>query len=95
MSVDISDLVVEIERRVRVDALEKIEAAFGVKGRKAAVRIPDGETALSWIEKNPGSSVTEISAALGYDAKPEVAGLLAERKIKRKGVKRGTRYYPR
>ena len=105
-SAEVGDLRRQIDEHKKAirDLEEKIkgsvEAASPVRrGRgAAAVSLPAGERAervLTALEGQAGVSVADLSAKIGFDGpslKKTLEELVAERKIKRTGKARGTKY---
>jgi len=70
------------------------------KGKRAK-RTPEdvakmGEAVVAYVAKNPGVSVEQIKMALGVETKDlqlPIVRMVAAKKLKTKGQKRGTRYF--
>ena len=86
----------ELEEKIKGSA-EASAAARRGRG-PASSALPSGERAervLTALEGSAGSNVAEISAKVGFDGsslKKTLEELVAERKIKRTGKARGTKY---
>ena len=56
-----------------------------------------GETVVAYVAKNPGQSVEQIKKALGVEKKDlqlPIIRMIAAKKLKTTGERRGTRYFP-
>jgi hypothetical protein len=66
-------------------------------GRRSSSNVEEmGETLLAYVRSNPGQRGEQIAAALGTDTKTmrlPMKKLIAERKIKTKGERRGMSYH--
>jgi hypothetical protein len=70
---------------------------------KRAKRTPEdvakmGETVVAYVAKNPGQSVEQIKKALGVEKKDlqlPIVRMVAAKKLKTTGQRRGTRYFVR
>jgi len=77
-------------------------AAPARKGKQAK-RTPEdvakmGEAVVAYVAKNPGQSVEQIKKALGVEKKDlqlPIVRMVAAKKLKTTGQKRGTRYFAR
>jgi hypothetical protein len=55
-----------------------------------------GKTVIDTLNAKPGLSISEIASAVGVskvDVQPTVVALLGEKKIKKTGERRGTKYF--
>jgi hypothetical protein len=70
-------------------------AGAGPRRRRRRGGAADGalvEKVVGYIKANPGQRTEEISKGIGADAKPALARLRAEGKVKTKGERRATTY---
>ena len=69
----------------------------GKKGGKSAAANPAlGKAVVDTLTAKPGLSISEIASAVGVskvDVQPTVVALLGEKKIKKTGQRRGTKYF--
>ncbi len=78
-------------------------SAAPARKSKQAKRTPEdvakmGETVVAYVAKNPGQSVEQIKKALGVEKKDlqlPIVRMVAAKKLKTTGQKRGTRYFVR
>jgi hypothetical protein len=78
-------------------------AAAPKRKSKRAKRTPEdvakmGETVVAYVAKNPGQSVEQIKKALGVEKKDlqlPIIRMIAAKKLKTTGQKRGTKYFVR
>jgi hypothetical protein len=76
-------------------------AAAPKRKSKRAKRTPEdvakmGEVVVAYVAKNPGQSVEQIKKALGVEKKDlqlPIVRMVAAKKLKTTGMKRGTRYF--
>ncbi len=69
---------------------------------KRAKRTPEdvakmGEAVVAYVAKNPGQSVEQIKKALGVEKKDlqlPIVRMVAAKKLKTTGQRRGTKYFP-
>lgn len=101
----------EVSGLVRKAALESVQEALGKKPRASGRPRSGGRTrrsaddlakigarVLARVRSKQGQRLEEIGRALGRDTgelKKPIAVLLAARKLKTKGRKRGTKYFAR
>jgi hypothetical protein len=73
-------------------------AQRGTGGRRSSEAVEQmGESLLAYVSKNPGQRGEQIAEALQMDAKTmrlPMQKLIADKKVKTKGERRGMRYYP-
>lgn len=106
---EFTEEVQEIARRQAIEAVEQALAGGGVPARaKRAAKKPGAkrspkqiqktvEVLLGYIKKHKGERIEQIGKGLGIvtkDLNLPVEKLLAGKKIKSKGRKRATRYFP-
>jgi hypothetical protein len=78
-------------------------AAAPKRAAKRGKRTPEdvakmGETVVAYVAKNPGQSVEQIKKALGVEKKDlqlPIIRMIAAKKLKTTGQKRGTKYFAR
>jgi hypothetical protein len=74
-------------------------SAGGVRGKRTSEQVDQaGARVLSQVKAYPGQRLEEIGVALKTPTKAlklPVAKLMADKKLKTKGQKRGTKYFPR
>ena len=84
----------------KVAAMKPERAGARAKGEKRSQEEigKSADRAFSFIEKNPGSSMEQISRELGsstYEMALPMRRLLEEKRVSKKGEKRGTKYFPK
>lgn len=65
-------------------------------GKSAAANPALGKAVVDTLTAKPGLSISEIASAVGVskvDVQPTVVALLGEKKIKKTGERRGTKYF--
>jgi hypothetical protein len=78
-------------------AAPKGEDGMLVPRARRAAKTVDPTTLLEHVRKNPGQRGEQIAAALGIDTgamRPVMHDLIAEKKVKTKGQRRGMSYHP-
>jgi hypothetical protein len=78
-------------------------AAASKRAAKRGKRTPEdvakmGETVVAYVAKNPGQSVEQIKKALGVEKKDlqlPIIRMIAAKKLKTTGERRGTKYFVR
>jgi DNA-binding MarR family transcriptional regulator len=102
----VSDLTAALEERSAETirrALLALDGVTGRRARKAPAKTRRGKSlepaaVLSALRKTPGSKADELATAMGTTTaavKRPLQALLAEKKIVKKGARRGTRYTAR
>jgi hypothetical protein len=87
------DIVAEIQRVVAGrTAVGTKPAATSSRRPRRGVADADIKRVLDYIARNPGKRTEEIGKGIGADAKPALAKLRAEKKVKTRGQKRATTY---
>jgi hypothetical protein len=70
----------------------------GQRGRRSSADVEQsGASLANYVIKNPGQRGEDIAAALGTDTKTmrlPMKQLIADKKVRTKGERRGMRYYP-
>lgn len=85
-------------RTVRVVRMGKTARAPKAGGKRTTEQVEQfGATVLEYIVKHPGQRGEQIAKALGTDVKTmrlPVLRLIADKKVKTKGQRRGMTYFP-
>jgi hypothetical protein len=78
-------------------AAKKAGKRAAKKGGKSAAANPAlGKAVIDTLSAKPGLSISEIASAVGVskvDVQPTVVALLGEKKIRKTGERRGTKYF--
>ncbi|MBK7878323.1 MAG: hypothetical protein IPJ77_21925 [Planctomycetes bacterium] len=85
-------------RSVRVVRMGKTARAPKFGGKRSTEQVEQfGATVYAYIQQNPGQRGEQIAKALKTDVKTmrlPVQRLIADKKVKTKGQRRGTTYFP-